>query len=161
MAARRLLLLGGLATVLAGCGFALRGGEAMSPRLSRPYLAAPDRYSPLYAELVAAMEAAGATIATKRDDATAVVNVHRDQTGRKVLSISARNTPQEYEVFYTVEYSVSADGAEILPRQVLTLTRDYAFDETAVLAKEHEENDLRQALARDLAALVTRRLAAL
>jgi outer membrane lipopolysaccharide assembly protein LptE/RlpB len=41
------------------------------------------------------------------------------------------------------------------------LTRDYAYDDTAVLAKQHEEDDIRESLARDLAALVTRRLAAL
>ena len=56
---------------------------------------------------------------------------------------------------------MSAAGAEILPRQKLTLSRDYAYDDSLVLAKQHEEQDLRESLARDLAALVARRLAAL
>ena len=64
-------------------------------------------------------------------------------------------------MYYTVEYSVGAAGAEILPRQELTLTRVYAYDERAVLAKEHEEQAIRAALAGDLAALLVRRLAAL
>jgi len=48
----------------------------------------------------------------------------------------------------------------VLPPQTLTRTRDYSFDETAVLAKEQEQAILAAALARDLAALVLRRLAA-
>ena len=55
----------------------------------------------------------------------------------------------EYEIFYTIKYSVTAEGKELLTTQTLTLTRDYSFDETTLLAKEHEEDILREALARD------------
>jgi outer membrane lipopolysaccharide assembly protein LptE/RlpB len=41
------------------------------------------------------------------------------------------------------------------------LTRDYGYDESAVLAKEHEEGFLRDALAEEIADLILRRLAAL
>ena len=146
---------------LPGCGFHLRGDVQVSARMSEPYVEARDHYSPFYGALTSALDAAGATLVAGSESATAVVHVHRDDTGRNVLTISARNTPQEYEVYYTVEYSVSAGGKEILPRQQLTLTRDYAYDDTLVLAKQHEESDIRQALARDLAGLVAARLAAL
>jgi LPS-assembly lipoprotein len=147
--------------LLGACGFGLRGDVQLSERMRQPWLEAADRYTAFHGELTSALGAAGAGMAQSREAASAVVHVHRDETGRNVLTISARNTPQEYEVFYTVEYSVSAGGQEILPRQKLTLTRDYAYDDAAVLAKQHEERDLRESLARDLAALVTRRLAAL
>lgn len=150
-----------LLMLLSGCGFHLRGQPQLSARMSVPYLEAPDRHSPFHAELLGALEAAGAAPAAMKEAASAIVHVHVDESGRNVLTISARNTPQEYQVFYTVEYSVSAAGQEILPRQKLTLTRDYAYDDTAVLAKQREEADIRRALARDLAALVAGRLAAL
>ncbi len=149
------------AVLLAGCGFQLRGAAQLSGRMAEPYLEVPDRYTPFHRELVASLEAAGARPATLREDATAVIRIHVDEHGRDVLSISARNTPQEYEVYYVIEYSVQAGDEEILPRQRLRLTRDYAYDDTAVLAKQHEEDDLLEALARDLAALVTGRLSAL
>jgi outer membrane lipopolysaccharide assembly protein LptE/RlpB len=41
------------------------------------------------------------------------------------------------------------------------LTRDYGYDESAVLAKEHEEEFLRVSLAGEIADLILRRLAAL
>jgi LPS-assembly lipoprotein len=154
------LLVAGVVMV-AGCGFQLRGDLRLSARMSEPYVEAADRYTPFYGALTTALGTAGATLAPGREAASAVIHVHGDTTGRNVLTISARNTPQEYEVFYTVEYSVSSGGQEILPRQKLTLTRDYAYDDTAVLAKQHEESDLRQALARELAGLVATRLAAL
>ena len=150
-----------VATLLGGCGFQLRGATPLSGRMAQPYLEVPDRYTPFHRELVASLQAAGAQLAPRREDATAVVRVHVDEHGRDVLSISAGNTPQEYEVYYVVEYSVHAGEEEILPRQRLRLTRDYAYDDTAVLAKQHEEDDLLEALARDLAALVTGRLSAL
>jgi outer membrane lipopolysaccharide assembly protein LptE/RlpB len=70
-------------------------------------------------------------------------------------------------VFYTVEYSVSGQhegenaSAELIAPQKLELTRDFSFDETALLAKQREQAILREALARDLAGLVVRRLASL
>ena len=150
-----------VAAAVAGCGFGLRGDVELSARMHAPYLEATDRYTPFYAALEQALVAAGASMAPSGEAASAVVHIHRDETGRNILTISARNTPQEYEVFYTVEYSVSSAGAEILPRQKLTLSRDYAYDDSLVLAKQHEEQDIRESLARDLAALVARRLAAL
>ena len=56
---------------------------------------------------------------------------------------------------------MDAGGQELLPRQELTLTRSLSYDETALLAKEQEQEQVRAALARDLAALITRRLAVL
>ncbi len=48
-----------------------------------------------------------------------------------------------------------------MPPQTLSLTRDYSFDENNLLAKEHEEDILRVQMARELAAIATRRLASL
>lgn len=156
-----LALLAVLVPLAAGCGYQLRGRIELSPQLREPYLETTDRYTPLYAELAATLEAAGARLATDRATASAVIHIHVDVSGHDVLSVSARNTPLEYEVHYTIEYSVTADGRELLPRQSRTLTREYAYDERAVLAKQHEERRLREALARDLATIVTRRLASL
>jgi LPS-assembly lipoprotein len=87
--------------------------------------------------------------------------VRRDRTGRRVLSVSARNTPEEFEVFYTVDYSIDRGGEEVVPMQTLELTRSFSFDEADLLAKDREEDILREAMARDIAGLVVRRLGSL
>lgn len=148
-------------TVASACGFQLRGQASLPPALATPYLDAGDHYTPLYAALTARLRAAGANLAADPAAASAVIRLHRDDTGHELLSVSARNTPGEFEVFYTVEYSVSSGASELLARQRMTLTRDYSYDETAALAKEHEEQSLRVALADELAGLMLRRLAAL
>lgn len=150
-----------VAAVAAGCGFRLRGHEPLPAAMTQPYLESADRYSALHAALVARLRAAGARLAADPATATAVIRVHVDRTGRELLTVAAGNKPGEYEVYYTVEYSVTAAGRELLPRQQVTLTREYGYDETAVLAKEHEEQSLRAALADDIAALMLRRFAAL
>ncbi|MFO0450188.1 MAG: LPS assembly lipoprotein LptE [Pseudomonadota bacterium] len=156
----RALAAAGLALALAACGFHLQGTARLPPTLERTYLAG-DRYTEFNRALTDSLRVAGVRLATAQDDATAVVELLEDDTGQRVLSVSARNTPGEYEVYYTVRYRVTAAGRELLPAQSLTLTREYSFDETALLAKEREQELLREALARELAALVMRRLAAL
>ena len=147
--------------MLCGCGWQLQGRTRLPEAMSVTYIDARDRYSDFTRELQQHLRSSGARLVEEPALATASIRVLRDESGQRVLSISARNTPQEYEVYYIVEYAVSAGGTELLPTQRLELTRDYTYDEAAVLAKQREEATLRQALARDLAAQVLRRVASL
>ena len=158
---RAVILLALAGVLLAGCGLHLRGAADLSPQLRLGYLDAPDRYTDFYAAMAQSWESAGGRLTGAAGDATAVLRLRRDESGQRVLSVSAGNKPREYEVYYTVEYSVDVGGKEALPVQQLTLTRTYSYDETAVLAKEREERNIRESMARELASLVMRRLAAL
>lgn len=155
-----LLALSG-AMLLAGCGFQLRGTTALAPGMQRVHVAAKDELTAFVVELSRALERAGAERAASAGQADAVVRVRSEKTGRRVLSVSARNTPQEFEIYYEVEYSIERGGAEIVPLQRLELTRNISFDERRLLAKDREEEILRDAMARDLADLVLRRLESL
>ena len=75
-------------------------------------------------------------------------------------SVSPRNVPREFEVFYRISYSVERNGVEVLGTQSLARNRDYTYDETLVLGKALEEETLRRALAADLVELVLRRVEA-
>ncbi len=150
-----------LIAMASGCGFHLRGKEPLPASLVKPYIDAEDRYTALYAALDKRLRAAGAEPAANAASASAVIRIHLDDTGRELLSVTADNKPGEYEVYYAAEFSVTSGESELLARQPVKLTRDYGYDETAVLAKEHEEESLRVALAADIADLILRRLAAL
>jgi len=108
-----------------------------------------------------AIERSGGTVVSTAAEAETVLRIQKDRGGRRVLSVSARNTPQEYEIFYIIEYSVQRGGKEVLETQPLEMTRNLSFDETQLLAKDREEVIIREAMARDLAMLVTRRLESL
>lgn len=150
-----------IAILLCGCGFHRQGTAPLPATIKVTYIEAGDPYTDFQRSLKSALTASGAKLTANREDATAVLGISKDETGRRVLSVSARNTPREYEVYYTVTYAVSAGGRELLPAHTLSLTRNYSFDERTVLAKEEEENILRQSMARELAGIVMRQLSKL
>jgi LPS-assembly lipoprotein len=150
-----------VALLLAGCGFHLRGQVPLPAVVASPYIEADDRYTPLYAALDERLRAAGARPVSDAASASAVIRLHVDDTGRDLLSVTADNKPGEYEVYYAAEFSVTSGTTELLDRNHVRLTRDYGYDESAVLAKEHEEEFLRVSLAGEIADLILRRLAAL
>lgn len=159
--ASRVVILLCLAAALGACGWRLQGTAKLSPSMSVIYVDADDRYTDFNRALLERLRDSGAKVTDRRADATAVVRIIKDQSGQRVLSVSARNTPEEYEVFYAIEYTVTTGGAEVIAAQPLEVTRDYSYDTTAVLAKQREQAILREALAQDLASLVLRRLASL
>lgn len=161
IASRSVVVLVCLTLSLAACGWRLQGTAKLSQTMTVTYVDAEDRYTEFNRALRDRLRAAGARVTERNTDATAVVRIIKDESGQRVLSVSARNTPEEYEVFYAVEYSVASNGTELISPQRLELTRDYSYDTTAVLAKQREQSILREALAQDLAALVLRRLASL
>ena len=161
IASQSIVVLVCVALSLGACGWRLQGTERLSQTMTVIYVDADDRYTDFNRALRDRLRAAGAKVTERKEDATAVVRIIKDQSGQRVLSVSARNTPEEYEVFYTVEYSVASGSTDLIPRQPLEATRDYSYDTTAVLAKQREQSILREALAQDLAAQVLRRLASL
>jgi LPS-assembly lipoprotein len=150
-----------VATLLSGCGWQLQGTTKLSPVMATTFVETDDRYTDFNRALRERLQASGARLTARPEDATAVVRIIRDESGQRVLTVSARNTPEEYEVFYMVEFSVNGRTEELIAPQKLEMTRDYSYDETTVLAKQREQAVLREALARDLASLVVRRLASL
>jgi LPS-assembly lipoprotein len=156
-----LVVVGALTLLAAGCGWRLQGTTKLSEAMAATYIDTEDRYTDFNRALSEALRASGARLTNRPSDATAIIKILDDESGQYVLSVSARNTPEEYEVFYTVRYSVENQDGELIPPQKLELTRDYSYDEAAVLAKQREQAILREALARDLAALVLRRLSTL
>lgn len=134
----------------------------MTPaEMQRTYIATDDRHSLFYRELRIRMQAAGVDLVESPADATATVSITFDETDQRVLSVSARNTPTEYEVYYTIEYAVDSGSNTLLEPQTLTVVRDYTYDELLVLGKAREEELLRDACVDDLVRIVLRQISTL
>jgi len=146
---------------LAGCGFQLRGAASIPPEMARIYVAAESRHSLFYRQLLDGLRQSGVEVVTAPAKATATFSIFADETGQRVLSVSARNVPREFEVFYTVEYSVETDEKTLLSLREQTLIRDYTWNEAQVLGKEKEEQLLREAIVDDLVRVVLIQLSAL
>ncbi|HEY8519734.1 MAG TPA: LPS assembly lipoprotein LptE [Gammaproteobacteria bacterium] len=150
-----------LAALAAGCGFRLEGAGALPPAMARTYLESEDPRSEFTARLVDALRLRGTEIVSSREEADAILRITEDSTGQRVLSVTARNIPREYEVFYAVTFTLSLEGERVLEPQSLVAVRSYTYDETRVLGKSAEEAEIRRALAEDLARQVVRRIEAL
>ncbi|MEM6511809.1 MAG: LPS assembly lipoprotein LptE [Pseudomonadota bacterium] len=147
------------ALLLAGCGFQLQGAYSLPDAvLTGTHISTTDTYSPFYRELGAAMSDAGVEVLPVAGDAPAVLTILFEETGQRVLSVSARNVPTEYEVYYTVEYSLVAGEQTLVTPRLLSLTRDYRWDENLVLGKAAEEEELRQAIIADLVRILIKQI---
>ena len=146
--------------LMAGCGFHLQGRVALPRALANARIEASDQQSDFYSALRAALYAAGARLDGPTADA-ATIRILEDNSAERILTVSARNTPTAFLLSYRVKVAVEYQGRELLAAEEHTLTQDYSFDETQLLAKQRESDALRQALASDLVALVMHRLAAL
>jgi len=139
---RRALLLGCAALALAGCGFRLQGTSVYPPSMAATYIAAEDRYSEFYRGLKASLQQGGVEVVNSVTAAETVIRIEEDRTGQEVLTVSARNVPTEYDVYYSIRYSVWRDGEEILAPRSLVKRQDYTYDATTVLGKNREEQML-------------------
>jgi len=155
-----ILAISAIAIVLTGCGFHLVGTGSLPSAMQTTYLDSGEPYSEFYSSLSEVLRRRGLDLVDSGAEAGARLIISEDSSGQRVLSVSARNIPREYEVFYTVTFSLEANGEALIGPELLVVRRNYTYDETQVLGKEREESILRQALAEDLARQVVRRIEA-
>jgi LPS-assembly lipoprotein len=150
-----------VAAALSSCGFRLQGRADLPVSLAQPYLQSDNPQSDFAQFLRQSLRGSGSSLAADARYASATIRIERDELTEKVLAVSSRNIPREYELTYHVRVGVTANGQTLLEAQDLQLSRDFSFDERALLAKEHEREQLRRSLAQELVAIVLQRLAAL
>ena len=129
--------------------------------MERTYIATDDLHSLFYRALRIDLQDAGVNLVESPADASAVLSITYDETDQRVLSVSARNVPTEYEVYYTIQYTIDAGSERLVEPQTLTVTRDYTYDELLVLGKAREEALLRDACVDDLVRIVLKQISAL
>ena len=155
----RVMILVSVSLSTTACGWHLQGNERLPPIYAATHIETEDRYTDFYRELRRAMIASGAQVLEQSEHARTIVRLRHDDFGERVSALSSRNTAEEFQVYYSVDYSVTVDGVEVAPTQHLELTTNYSYDANTVLGKQREQLTIQQALARELATVVLRRLA--
>ncbi len=155
-----ILLLAVLAQHLGACGYQLPGAFTVPAEMERTYIETDDRFSLFYREFRKELLAAGVNIVDTLAESTANFTIYFDRTDQRVLSVSARNVPTEFEVFYTIQYGLMSGDVALLEVQDMTLTRDYTYDETLVLGKAREEEIMRDAIVHDLVRIILKQISA-
>ncbi|QNA90655.1 hypothetical protein G4G28_22975 [Massilia sp. Dwa41.01b] len=152
-----------LATIVSACGFQLRGSNgAYNMPFSSIYLAFADT-SPLGNELKRNLRAGDrVVIAGTPKEAEAQFEVLTETRNKTILSLNNLGRVREYLLGYTLVFQVRDRAGNLLlgPTEI-TLRRNLAFSEEAVLAKEGEEALLYRDMQSDLVQQIMRRLAAI
>jgi len=147
---------------LAGCGFQLR--KAPDYAFTTLFSGLPES-SPLGVELRRSLESTRKvkviTDGRQIKDAQVILDVLGDQREKQVLSRNATGQVREFQLRMRFRFKLrTLAGKELIPETEILQQRDISFNESAVLAKEAEENLLYRDMQSDIVQQVLRRLAA-
>ena len=147
------------ALLLSGCGFHLRG-EANLPFDTMYVQAAPT--SPFGIKLKRVIGASSKTkITDNPKDAQVTLQILSELPQKVILSLSSAGLVSEFRLIYRVSYRLTdSKGLELIPTTGITLQRDFAFNDSAVLSKESEEALYFRDMQSDAAEQLVRRLQA-
>ena len=142
-----------------GCGYQLRGTASLPPELGAVHVTGPPDIS---AAVALMLDGAGVRVEPAGDSAGTVLHLGDERLDRRVLSVNPDTGKEsEFELAYLVTFRVTgAEGEALVPKQTVSLLRDYVFDARAVLGKSHEQEVLHAEMRRDAAARIVGRIAA-
>jgi LPS-assembly lipoprotein len=164
MQRRTFLSLSATAAVLSlgGCGFELRKAPTFAFTTLYSGLA---ETSPLGVELRRSLQATRKveviSDARRINEAQVILDVLGDQREKVILSRNASGQVREFQLRLRFRFKLrTLAGKELIPDTEITQQRDISFNESAVLAKEAEENLLYRDMQSDVVQQIMRRLAA-
>ena len=153
---------------LAGCGFHLRNRIALPSDLGPVrVVGASTSYSALVTSLSRGLQAAGATLAappgedaaTSGDAQVATLRIMSERWGDLPLAIDQFGRSQEHTLRYAVVFALKrADGTDLVPQQVVELSRDYVSQPDNATGTTTEREVLADELRREMAASILRRI---
>ena len=158
---RRAWLIGlAAASLLGGCGFALRRPPELRFRTIalRGFVAR----SLLAQELKMQIDASQTTLVVESPaQAQVVLEALADARERSSVASTSAGQVRELQLRARLRFRLlRRDGSELIAPTEILLTRDLSYSETAALAKEQEEALLYRAMQSDIVSQVLRRLAA-
>lgn len=131
-----------LALLLSACGYHLRGAFQLPENMKNVYIEGSS--GALLDQFRQTMETSSSTLSSSRTGAGIVIKIANEEFNRRVVSLSSRGKSNEFELEYRLDYEfANAKDALLMERQTVDIRREYYNDQTVVIAKENEENVIR------------------
>lgn len=147
-----------LGMLLAGCGFHLRGDVTYA--FETLYINSPTG-TPLAGELRRMLEGGGTSVVATAAGAQAILDISSVADDKQVLSLTGGGRVREYQLSKRVAFALhDANGKDWMPAAEIVVRRAYSFNESEVLAREHEEARLLREMQTDAVRQILRRLQA-
>lgn len=139
------------------CGFTPRGSISGITDIGAIFVDAP-RGVPIASLLKQEILANNLTLTSDRDQATILIRLTQETQSQRILSVQSTGRVSEYELLHSVNLLVAQGEnggiARYDPDQkanLVTVQREYTYDDTGVLGKEDEASILRQEMREELA----------
>jgi len=165
MVGRRLRGLAALALILSlvACGFELRKTPEFAFNTVYTEVAPT---SVLGSELKRTRAAVGniqlITDAAQAKNAQVILDILQEQREKTVVGVNASGQVREFQLRIRIKFRLrTPQGKELIPETELLQVRDISFNESAVLSKESESEQLYRNMQTDIVQQILRRLAAI
>lgn len=160
MKMRTRLALFAASLLLVACGFHLRGHNNMQVKLAfDSVFLRSNGETPFVSDLRKALALNKVVVADSADAATITLDIISESTDKQILSLSAAGKVTQYDLRYRV--TLSAYDKQLvywLPTADVALSRTMNYDDTQLLAKEQEQQELYRDMRSDAVGQVLRRL---
>lgn len=150
-----------VAGLLAGCGFHLRASQSF---VFDTVAVTPETGGAVAAELIRYLGEAVRPVAPPAGGVApqVIVDILQELREKTVVGVNASGQVREFQLRIRIKFRVrTPQGRELIPGTDIVQQRDISFSESAVLAKEAEEDLLYSEMQSDLVQQLLRRLAAL
>ncbi|MGR9053122.1 MAG: LPS-assembly lipoprotein LptE, partial [Gammaproteobacteria bacterium] len=131
-----------VALASASCGYHLRGAAGLPGNLK---VYAANASGPLREQLAKALMLSSGALVDSADQAGFVLQVVNERMQRRVITLSNTGKANEFELYYSLDFSVRDVGGKVLlDQQNIEISRDYFNDQEAIIAKSNEEDVIRR-----------------
>jgi LPS-assembly lipoprotein len=144
---------------VSACGFQLRNRIALPADLGPVQVTSTTQYSPLAQAVADGLRTAGAVAAAEDATGVASLQILSERWGDLPISIDEFGRAQEFSLRYAAVFVFRrADGSELVPQQVVELSRDYVSPPQDATGTTTEREILADELRREMAAAILRRV---
>ncbi|MEW9796734.1 LPS-assembly lipoprotein LptE [Alteromonas sp. CYL-A6] len=150
-----------LCSLLAGCGFKLRGSPALPADIDYIAVQSARPHAPLQRALIKRLDVYGLKGGSTDGAASAtnpvIIQLYPEALERRLLSVYPSGQVAEYELIFGVNYTVTFNGEQPVTAYFEVL-RDYQDDPDQVLAKSRELDLVLSEMREEAADRILRRL---
>ena len=147
--------------LLAGCGFHLRGSAALPAAMQQQVYLQVNGGGGFPRSLAAALRARKVDVLDESAQGVATLSVPVAAFSSRLLTSGAVQRVGEYVVAFNVQFSLTdAQGKTVIPAQSISLSHEFALDQTQFSAISSETEAIQRSLVREMTDAVMRRLEA-
>lgn len=130
------------ALFMSACGYHLRGSNGLSDEFKKVYLQGAS--SQLKRNARRSLRASDGVLVTNAAESGLVIQILKEEMDKRFLSLSSTGRATEYELIYKLNYSLTdAAGKQLAEPQNIEIIKDYFNDQEDILAKNKEEQVIR------------------